>query len=75
MWGTHYGAVVAESKGNKITLENYGRQGEDPTNKDKDPLYYFQMYGPGSGAAADTWHGQWSTAATPLINPITMVYG
>lgn len=74
IWGTHWGAVVAESAGNKVTLENYGRKGEDPTNTNDDPVYYFQMYGPTSNAA-QTWHGQWSTAANPIINPLTMVYG
>ncbi len=74
IWGTHYGAVIAESAGNKVTLENYGRKGEDPTNVSSDPIYYFQMYGP-MGRPSQTWHGQWSAAANPVINPITMVYG
>ncbi len=74
IWGTHYGAVVAESAGNKVTFENYGRKGEDPTNLAGDPIYYFQMYGPTTNAA-QTWHGQWTTGAHPVINPITMVYG
>jgi hypothetical protein len=74
IWGTHYGAVIAESAGNKMTLENYGRRGEDPTNVSDDPIYYFQMYGPVTNPG-QTWHGQWSAAANPIINPLTMVYG
>jgi hypothetical protein len=74
IWTTHYGAVVAESGGNKITLENYGRKHEEGQNIADDPIFYFQMYGPVT-KPAQTWHGQWTSGTNPVINPITMVYG
>jgi hypothetical protein len=74
IWATHFGAVVAESGGNKITLENYGRKHEDGQNLSNDPIYYFQMYGPGS-AGGQSWYEAWNAGANPTINTITMVYG
>ena len=75
IWGTHYGAVVATSAGNKITFENYARTHEEGHLGDgTDPIYYFQMYGPASNPA-QTWHGQWTTGANPVINPITLTFG
>ncbi len=76
IWGSHYGAVVATSAGNKVTFENYARSHEDSggLGGGADPVYYFQMYGPASNPA-QTWHSQWTTAANPVINPITLVYG
>jgi len=75
IWGSHYGAVVATSAGNKVTFENYARSHEEgQLGAGDDPIYYFQMYGPTSNPA-QTWHGQWTTGANPVINPITLVYG
>ena len=75
IWGSHYGAVVATSAGNKVTFENYARSHEEGhLGGGADPIYYFQMYGPASNPA-QTWHGQWTTGANPVINPITLVYG
>gem|GEM_PF-5181160 len=75
IWGSHYGAVVATSAGNKVTFENYARSHEEgQLGGGADPIYYFQMYGPDSNPA-QTWHSQWTTGANPVINPITLVYG
>lgn len=71
-WGNHAGAVAAESAGNKITFENYARSGEEPSQVDNDPIYYFAMYGPAS-QQTDTWHGKWSAGATPVANAVTGV--
>ena len=69
-WGNHMGAVVAESAGNKITLENYARSGEDDGLVDTDPIFYFAMYGPASNPA-QTWHAVWSSGAAPIANAVT----
>jgi hypothetical protein len=74
IWTTHYAAVVAESAGNKVTLENYARKGEGEPENFSGPVWYFQMYGPTTNAA-QTWHGTWSTGAHPVLNALTMVYG
>jgi hypothetical protein len=71
VWGTHYGAVVAASGTDRITLENYGRTHEEGSVIANDPIYYFQMYGT---AAGQSWHEVWSTGTNPTVNPITMVY-
>ena len=74
IWTTHYGAVVAESADNKVTLENYARKGEGEPDNLAGPYWYFQMYGPSTNAA-QTWHGTWSAGAHPVLNALTMVYG
>ncbi|MEU6509018.1 DUF4157 domain-containing protein [Streptomyces sp. NPDC046942] len=55
----HFGATVATSGNDYVTMENYARR--DPgvgnaTASGGDPLFFFKMYGtrPDSG---DTWHG------------------
>lgn len=55
----HFGATVATSGNDYVTMENYARR--DPgvgnaTASSGDPLFYFKMYGtrPESG---ETWHG------------------
>ncbi|MFG3123624.1 DUF4157 domain-containing protein [Streptomyces sp. NPDC048201] len=55
----HFGATVATSGNDYVTMENYARR--DPgvgnaTASSGDPLFYFKMYGtrPETG---DTWHG------------------
>ncbi|WP_051720448.1 DUF4157 domain-containing protein [Streptomyces sp. NRRL F-2799] len=55
----HFGATVATSGNDYVTMENYARR--DPgvgnaTASSGDPLFYFKMYGtrPDTG---DTWHG------------------
>ena len=55
----HFGATVATSGNNYVTMENYARR--DPrvgnvTASGGDPLFFFKMYGtePESG---ETWHG------------------
>jgi hypothetical protein len=73
-WGNHVGAVVAKSAGNMVTLENYARSHEEGKLGGSDPRYYFQMYGPKT-KPAQSWHSAWVGSGTPLINPITMVYG
>lgn len=42
-WPYHYGAVVAVSGTDRITLENYARG--DNGQDDADPRWFFQMYG------------------------------
>jgi hypothetical protein len=74
IWATHFGAVVAESGGNKITLENYGRKHEEGSNLPNDPIYYFQMYGPAS-AGGQSWYEAWNAGVNPTINTITLTYG
>ena len=80
MWGTHYGAVVAKSAGNMVTLENYARHHElrnitntAKSSSQRDQLYYFAMYGPIT-KPQQTWHAKWTTADRNIINPITMVF-
>ena len=70
----YFGAVVAESGGNKITLENYGRKHEEGSNLPNDPIYYFQMYGPAS-AGGQSWYEAWNAGVNPTINTITLTYG
>jgi hypothetical protein len=72
-WGDHVGAVIAESAGNKVTLENYARSHELGTLR-TGPDYYFQMYGPKT-IPNQTWHHVWSHAASRVVNPLTLVYG
>ncbi len=74
-WGNHAGAVVAESGGDKVTLENYARSGEDPALVDNDNIFYFAMYGPAS-KPTQTWHAVWSQSPTaPIANAVTGVFG
>jgi hypothetical protein len=74
-WGNHAGAVVAESGGDKITLENYARSGEDLALKDNDKIFYFAMYGPAS-KPTQTWHSVWSQSpSAPIANAVTGVFG
>ena len=42
-WSFHFGGVVAQSGGDRITLENYARG--DNRGDNADPRWYFQMYG------------------------------
>ncbi|WP_244317612.1 DUF4157 domain-containing protein [Streptomyces bauhiniae] len=54
----HFGATVATSGNDYVTMENYARRDPDVGNataSSGDPLFYFKMYGtrPESG---DTWH-------------------
>lgn len=69
-WGNHAGAVVAESGGNKVTMENYARKGEDPALVASDNIFYFAMYGPPT-KPDQTWHRQWSRGNAPIANAIT----
>ncbi|MEV1026893.1 DUF4157 domain-containing protein [Streptomyces sp. NPDC050264] len=55
----HFGATVATSGNDYITMENYARRDPDVGNATAsggDPLFFFKMYGtrPESG---ETWHG------------------
>ncbi|MFI9392962.1 DUF4157 domain-containing protein [Streptomyces bauhiniae] len=55
----HFGATVATSGNDYVTMENYARR--DPgvgnaTASSGDPLFYFKMYGTRPDAG-DTWHG------------------
>jgi hypothetical protein len=58
-WGQHIAAVVAQSGGDRVTLENYARTHEIG-EKRTGPDYYFQMYGSGPG---QTWHDAWTAPA------------
>ena len=75
-WGQHIGAVVAESAGDRVTLENYARKHEFGDVR-KGPDYYFQMYGPPS-RPDQTWHHAWTAGAekagtAPVRNAVTVV--
>ncbi|WP_053664273.1 DUF4157 domain-containing protein [Streptomyces sp. MMG1121] len=55
----HFGATVATSGNDYVTMENYARR--DPgvrntTASGGDPLFFFKMYGT-RPQAGDTWHG------------------
>ncbi|AZM59421.1 MULTISPECIES: hypothetical protein [unclassified Streptomyces] len=63
----HFGAVVARSGGDYITMENYARN--DPavgteTASRGDPLFFFRMYG--TRQNADTWHSH-QTSTSPFV--------
>jgi hypothetical protein len=55
-FGYHFGAVVAQSRPDYITLENYARRDErsSDTLSGADPLFFFKMYG--TVNPAETWH-------------------
>lgn len=67
-WGQHIAAVIAQSGGDRVTLENYARTHEIG-EKRTGPDYYFQMYGSGPG---QTWHEAW-TAPTATGAPVGLV--
>jgi hypothetical protein len=72
-WGSHYGAVVAKSGGDSITLENYARNRENDGISDAtSAMYYFQMYGTAKG---QTWHETWANSDRRVVNPLTQVMG
>ncbi|MFI0407412.1 hypothetical protein [Actinomadura sp. 3N508] len=54
----HYGAVVARSGSDFITMENYARDKNVPTQSSGDPLWYFRMYG--TAQPEQSWHRQWA---------------
>jgi hypothetical protein len=75
-WGQHIGAVIAESAGNRVTLENYARSHELGAMR-TGPDYYFQMYGP-PHLPHQTWHYAWTAGAVaagiaPVKNAVTIV--
>jgi hypothetical protein len=57
----HFGAVVARSGSDYITMENFARHGDVETLSGGDPQWYFQMYG--TEDPAQTWHRQWGWEA------------
>ncbi|MGH9123844.1 MAG: hypothetical protein ACRDZ8_03830 [Acidimicrobiales bacterium] len=72
-WGSHYGAVVAKSGGDSVTLENYARARENQGISDATTqMYYFQMYGSEVG---QTWHETWANTSRRVVNPLTQVMG
>lgn len=73
-WGNHLGGVVADSGGDKVTMENYARSGEDPSLMADDEIFYFAMYGP-ANKPTQTWHHAWSRGAAPIANAVTGVVG
>lgn len=53
----HWGGVIIEAGGDRVTLENFARPG---TNYDtQNALWYFDMYGPAS-KVGQTWHERWA---------------
>jgi hypothetical protein len=75
-WGQHIGAVIAESAGNRMTLQNYARSHERGTML-PGPDYYFQMYGPPT-KPDQTWHHAWTAGARaaqlpPVKNAVTVI--
>jgi len=72
-WSAHYGAVIAKSGGDSITLENYARVAENAGDIGaRTKQYYFQMYGSDAG---QSWHDAWTRASRPIMNAVSMVYG
>jgi hypothetical protein len=67
-WPYHYGAVVAVSGSDRITLENYARG--DDRREDPDPRWFFQMYGAKKGQSFHEFH-----RGDFYANPLTMVAG
>jgi hypothetical protein len=65
-WPYHYGAVVAISGADRITLENYAR-GDNRQNQ-ADPRWFFQMYGTQAG---QSFHE--ANRGDSYVNPLTMV--
>jgi hypothetical protein len=65
-WGYHFGAVVAQSGGDRVTLENYARG--DNRGGRADPRWYFQMYGTRSGQSFHEFH----EARRDYANPVTI---
>jgi hypothetical protein len=55
-FGYHFGAVVARSNRDFVTLENYARRDErsSGTLSAGDPLFFFRMYG--LDTPTETWH-------------------
>ncbi|MCX4247709.1 hypothetical protein [Paraliomyxa miuraensis] len=66
-WPYHFGGVVAQSGTDRITLENYARG--DNRQAGRDPRWYFQMYGTGTGQSFHQFH----EAKQQYANPITVV--
>jgi hypothetical protein len=66
-WSYHFGAVVAVSGNDRITLENYARG--DMRESRPDPRWYFQMYGEKSGQSFHEFH----EGRKEYANPLTIV--
>jgi hypothetical protein len=64
-WSFHFGGVVAQSGGDRITLENYARG--DDRRANADPRWYFQMYGEKRG---QSFH-EFFAAKPDYANPVT----
>lgn len=86
-WGYHWGAVVAETGGDRITLENYVRgKDEDKRAKENEvelgdegeTRFFFQMYGSAEernedGEAEDqSWHATWKRLG--FANPLSVAF-
>lgn len=63
----HYASVIAKSGSDYITMENYARR-EDGCVSNKDPRYFFQMYGPEKQSFHEVMKKDYPT-------PMTFVYG
>jgi len=57
----HWGGVVLQSGGDRVTLENFYKGG---TYDSQDTAWYFQTYGSPSHPG-QTWHDQWHDPANP----------
>ena len=66
-WEYHFGAVVADSGDDRVTLENYARG--DGKGQGGDPRWYFQMYGKKQGQSFHEFH----EARRDHANPVTVV--
>jgi len=84
IWQSHYGAVVAKSGDDIMTLQNYNRTEEDKGSgvggARDDNRYYFQMYGPPTQNDPNTgrdqsWHTTWQHGTRGFANPITLALG
>jgi hypothetical protein len=68
-WKYHFGAVVARSGVDTVTLENYARNDEDKGDPGADPRWYFQMYGASPG---QSFH-EANVATGGFANALTLV--
>lgn len=66
-WTYHFAGVVAQSGNDRITLENYARQGDLRVGR-ADPRWHFQMYGSSRRQSFHEFH----KAKELYANPITV---
>ncbi|MGX1914777.1 eCIS core domain-containing protein [Streptomyces phaeochromogenes] len=69
----HYGAVVAVSGRDYVTMENYARRDKEvgvSTSGAGDPLFYFYMHG--TDFTKETWHSRWADSNSFSGYPLSL---